>query len=60
MPVIVSPDSDELWLDPNASPDELRALLVPYPSQLMEEFPVSSWVSNSRHESKRCLEPVGA
>jgi putative SOS response-associated peptidase YedK len=58
MPVIVSPDSDELWLNPGASPDVLRSLLVPYPDAKMEAFAVNDWVSNSRHEGKRCLEPV--
>jgi putative SOS response-associated peptidase YedK len=60
IPVIVSPDADELWLDPNASPDVLRSLLVPYPDAKMETFAVNDWVSNSRHEGKRCLEPVSA
>jgi putative SOS response-associated peptidase YedK len=60
MPVIVSPDADELWLDPGSSPDALRALLVPYPDEKMEAFAVNDWVSNSRHEGKRCLEPVSA
>jgi putative SOS response-associated peptidase YedK len=58
MPVIIPPDSDELWLNPNAPPDVLRSLLVPYPDEKMEAIPVNDWVSNSRHEGVKCLEPA--
>jgi putative SOS response-associated peptidase YedK len=59
MPVIIDSTSDALWLDAGADPATLHALLVPYPGEKMEAFPVSPWVSNSKHEGPRCLEPVG-
>ncbi|HEX6287843.1 MAG TPA: SOS response-associated peptidase [Herpetosiphonaceae bacterium] len=36
MPVMLSPDAEAVWLDPNAAdPDRLQALLVPYDASLM-------------------------
>jgi putative SOS response-associated peptidase YedK len=58
MPVIVDPASDAAWLDPNATSDALEALLIPYPDERMEAVAVGSWVSSSRNEGVRCLEPV--
>ena len=58
MPVILDPPSEDVWLDPLSSADALGALFVPYASEAMEAFPVSSWVSNARNEGPRCLEPA--
>ncbi|MHB1424413.1 MAG: SOS response-associated peptidase [Gemmataceae bacterium] len=60
MPVILDPAADALWLDPGASAAALHGLFVPYPSERMEAFAVSPWVSNPKHEGPRCLEPAGA
>ena len=35
MPVILSPDSERIWLDYDVSPSELRVLLEPYDENLM-------------------------
>jgi putative SOS response-associated peptidase YedK len=59
MPVIMDPASDALWLDPGADAATLHALLVPYPGEKMEAFPVNTWVSNARNQGPRCLEPAG-
>jgi putative SOS response-associated peptidase YedK len=48
--------ADAIWLDPDASPDELRALLIPYPNERLEVLAVGSWVSNARNQGARCLE----
>jgi putative SOS response-associated peptidase YedK len=56
MPVIRDPTSDALWLDPGTDAPSLHTLLVPYPGERMEAFPVNPWVSNSKHEGPRCLE----
>jgi putative SOS response-associated peptidase YedK len=58
MPVILDPTADALWLDPGADATSLHALLVPYPVEKMGAFPVNPWVSNSKHEGPRCLEPA--
>jgi len=59
MPVILGPSSEEQWLDPRASADALRGLLVPYNSSGMEARPVSLWVNNPKNDGPRCLEPMG-
>jgi putative SOS response-associated peptidase YedK len=58
MPVILPPEHYALWLDPRLQKaDELLPLLVPYPDALLAVLPVSSYVSNARHEGPRCAEP---
>jgi putative SOS response-associated peptidase YedK len=60
MPVILDPTAEALWLDTRADAISLHALLVPYPGEKMEAFPVSPWVSNPKYEGPLCLERVGA
>jgi putative SOS response-associated peptidase YedK len=60
IPVILDSTSEALWLDPGAEAASLHALLVPYPTEKMEAFPVNTWVSAPKYEGPRCLEPVGA
>jgi putative SOS response-associated peptidase YedK len=60
MPVIFSPSSEEQWLDPRASGDALRSLLVPYSSEGMEARPVGLWVNNPKNDGPKCLEPASA
>jgi len=51
MPVILSPDNYDLWLDPNEqATDKLIPLLKPYPDQEMEMWPVSLAVNSPKHE----------
>ena len=58
MPVILSAEHHDAWLDPSASQsDKLRSLLLPYPAEAMTLFPVGNWVNNARHEGPQCLEP---
>jgi putative SOS response-associated peptidase YedK len=58
MPVILGPSAEEQWLDPRASTDSLRSLLVPYSRADMEARPVSLWVNNPKNEGPKCLEPA--
>jgi putative SOS response-associated peptidase YedK len=60
MHVILDPASEAFWLDPGADPTSLHSLLMPYPAERMEAFPVNTWVSNPKHEGPRCLESAGA
>jgi putative SOS response-associated peptidase YedK len=60
MPVILDSSADALWLDPRSPADALRVLFVPFASEGMEAYPVSPWVSDPKHEGRRCFEPVGA
>ncbi|WP_161888564.1 SOS response-associated peptidase [Pontibacter russatus] len=46
MPVILSPEAEELWLDENEPQDDLLSLLVPYKAEDMKAFPVSPLVNS--------------
>jgi putative SOS response-associated peptidase YedK len=61
MPVILPPESYATWLDTSVqSPEELLPLLVPYPSEAMQAYPVSTRVNRPANDDAECLEPVGA
>ncbi len=60
MPVILGPSAEEQWLDPRASADALRSLLVPYNSEALEAPPVGLWVNNPKNYEPKCLEPASA
>lgn len=55
MPVILHATSYAKWLDPNATPEELQALLVPFPADEMEATPISDYVNNAKNEGPDCL-----
>jgi putative SOS response-associated peptidase YedK len=57
MPVILAPEDFAAWLDPSTPPEELHALLKPYPDGELEAVPVGRHVGNPRNEGPRCLEP---
>ena len=51
MPEIPSPASYDQWLDLTCQQAEsLKALLRPYSSEELLDYPVSSLVNNSRHD----------
>jgi putative SOS response-associated peptidase YedK len=50
MPVIVGREAEATWLE--------SAAFSPYPSDLMEAYPVDTWVNSPKHEGLRCAEPV--
>lgn len=57
MPVILSPDDYQQWLDPaNDDYDGLEKLLDPYPADQMQYRPVSRTVNNARNEGPDCIE----
>jgi putative SOS response-associated peptidase YedK len=59
MPVILSPDDYDRWLDPAIQkPDQLQPLLRPYPSGEMLAYPVSTHVNNPRNEDAECIAPA--
>lgn len=60
MPVILSPDDYDLWLDPEfEGKGELQELLRPYPSEEMEAYPVSTLVNSPMNDVEECIERVG-
>ena len=58
MPVILPADTYDVWLDPASERDELTALLVPYPEDEMEAYPVSRFVNSPANNDPRCVEPA--
>ena len=61
MPVILSPESYDVWLDPSLGDrGRLQDLLKPYPANLMEAYPVGLAVNNPRNEGTELLERARA
>jgi putative SOS response-associated peptidase YedK len=58
MPVILPPDKEEEWLDPNAELTRLLALLKPYGSAEMEYYPVSRAVNSPSHNAAGRIVPI--
>ena len=59
MPVILPPDLYDVWLDPdNDDREELLSMLVPYPAEEMEAYPVSKRVNRPANDEPGVLEPV--
>ena len=59
MPVILAPEAEAVWLDPGLTdPERLRPLLVPYPPEAMEAYPVSQAVNSVANDSRAALLPL--
>lgn len=59
MPVIVTPEMREAWLDPEPrDPDELLALLGGVSADELELHPVSTLVNSPANELPECIVPV--
>lgn len=59
IPVILSPDAYDVWLDPGMS--DVRAaseLLKPYDARLMRSYPVSARVNSVANDDAECAAPV--
>ncbi|MFL6232278.1 MAG: SOS response-associated peptidase [Thermoanaerobaculia bacterium] len=59
MPVILSKENFDLWLDPKMEDAEkLQPLLVPYAADDFEAFPVSRAVNSPANDFAGCIEPL--
>jgi putative SOS response-associated peptidase YedK len=58
MPVILPRDAYNAWLDPDADREELGELMIPYPGDDLEAYPVSRFVNSPRNNDERCVEPA--
>lgn len=59
MPVILKSNTYTQWLDPAPqSPDRLQNLLVPYPTEEMEAYPVSMLVNSPGNDRAECILPA--
>lgn len=61
MPVILPVDAYAQWLSPDEQPaDVLQSLLIPYPGEEMEAYPVSRFVNRPTNDSPECIAPLEA
>ncbi len=61
MPVILSPDAYDLWLDPGVTdPAEVADLLKPFAARLMRVYPVSAAVNKVENDGPECAEESSA
>jgi putative SOS response-associated peptidase YedK len=59
MPVILPRRHYDLWLDPIVTEkDILKPFLVPYPSDEIEFYPISSLVNNPKNDMPECIAPL--
>jgi len=59
MPVILKPEDYALWLSTQEqAPDQLSALLAPYPAAMMRAYPVSKLVNDPKNDSPECVVPA--
>lgn len=58
MPVILSPDDGELWLDPETDPEMLLRLLVPCDPERLKAYDVSTLVNSPKNDIPECIQPV--
>ncbi len=59
MPVILRKEDEEAWLDNEVTDiDRLKALMVPYDTEEMQEHAVSSRVNSPKNNAKDLLEPL--
>ncbi|WP_169979833.1 SOS response-associated peptidase [Tautonia rosea] len=60
MPVIVANDAYGLWLSQEVQePERLEPLLVPFPAEAMEAWPVSTMVNRPANNRPECIRPLG-
>lgn len=58
MPVILTREHYDLWLDPEIhDPKKLLPLLVPFPADGMEAYPVSRLVNDPENDVPECIRP---
>jgi putative SOS response-associated peptidase YedK len=59
MPVILDPDSYDLWLDPGVQDASWASeLLKPYDAQLMRCYPISTRINHVANDDEACSAPV--
>lgn len=59
MPVILDPTDQATWLNPKIHDVEtLSKILLPYPPQKMEAYPVSTWINTAKNDDPKCIEPM--
>lgn len=59
MPVILTPDHESIWLNPKVNDiNLLKSILIPYESNQMSSYQVSTIVNNAKNETPECVIPI--
>lgn len=59
MPVILDPNSYDLWLDPGMTNVQVASeLLKPYDARLMRSYPISTRINHVANDDEDCSRPV--
>jgi putative SOS response-associated peptidase YedK len=58
MPVMLMTEDYDQWLSSGAHVEELRALLRPYDSALMEAYAVSRLVNSVKNDTEECIKRI--
>jgi putative SOS response-associated peptidase YedK len=59
MPLILTPEAIDIWLNPAESdPAHLLPLLQPYPAEAMQAYAVSRLVNSPANERAECILPA--
>jgi putative SOS response-associated peptidase YedK len=58
MPVILDPDSYDLWLDPGMRDVEVSELLKPCDARLMRCYPISTRINHVANDDEECSQPA--
>jgi len=57
MPVVLAPETEAAWLDPDAEAQDLRGLLVPAPEGMLVAREVGDFVNDVRDDGPHLIEP---
>lgn len=58
MPVILAPEARWAWLSDDTESSDLEAMLVPYGSDDLEAYEVSTLVNSPANDEPECIEPL--
>lgn len=58
MPVMLRPEQYDLWLQSDADPEELKALLRPYEGEDLQAYTVSTLVNKVENDGPECVQPA--
>jgi putative SOS response-associated peptidase YedK len=57
MPVILSPETYDTWLDASQDASALQSLLTPFPAQSMQRIVISREINSAKNDRAECLLP---
>jgi len=58
MPVVLSPDAYQQWLDPSLEVTQVQSLIRTRSLDDFRAYPVTTYVNNPRNQGERCIEEV--